>query len=723
MSEMRWNYVSNEEWKGPEEHELEHEFDGCTQSISVGTRPYAVGGDWGVSVVPVRHTGGFSGGPIASRLPSTTTYPRWTAVMGAIQVTVQCVSQTNHLHLVVPDLNVVNLVAKWQRGEKKGEDLVGKNGGVMGAKSLPGLSDEQLQADLLQLYLLCNPRGNKLVVEKNVPFARLNIESGVAAAKARVRAVSDSFVFFYPSHMHTDCFEVRFFDQTTGAARFERFFWWGEAEVSRYINLAAEMGDAERLDAARLALEDPLIFWCICFRFKSLSRTLLRHAPGWEPLREPLRQARARAAAGVTRKIDGGFVDGYKWDSMVDEIAANGGRGSQFSIDLAERGYVQAIHHTMHWTDGRCDLSYEMDENDSSEFMKSLQTSLFDHLPSWKGCSADERGTDKAIEAEETQMLEKLKVHDRVQIMGLKAKPELNGCRGVVVGKDVKARRAQVKIDDASSTAGTTDETIIKVKAKNLYLSPDLPPPPPCSQTASGAKEQVSSCEEEQPSPSRFNGHVGGLFGQLRLCACCGRKEQFPKQFRACSKCHTPRYCSKDCQLEDWKSQGSTPHRQLTSPFPFSHKTICSKVLPASYAWAILLPADRTLRPFPIILRAAGSFDGSDHPIRQDLGGRHVTTRVSEVNVNRAIDYLALYVFGMREEGCSDFSQIRVEEVKRLPSHIHSNVFVVHRYKQTTSGTAAAGNDSAYLCICTDVYEYVQTQKYTHECTQHISDI
>ena len=100
-----------------------------------------------------------------------------------------------------------------------------------------------------------------------------------------------------------------------------------------------------------------------------------------------------------------------------------------------------------------------------------------------------------------------------------------------------------------------------------------------------------------------------------------------------------------------------------------------------------------------------------------------MTTRVSEVNVNRAIDYLALYVFGMREEGCSDFSQIRVEEVKRLPSHIHSNVFVVHRYKQTTSGTAAAGNDSAYLCICTDVYEYVQTQKYTHECTQHISDI
>jgi hypothetical protein len=651
-------------------------------------RPYAVGGDWGVSVVPARHTEGFSGGPIASRLPTKTTYPRWTAIMGAIQVTVQHVAQTTRLHLVVPDLNVVNLVAKWQRGE-----------------SLPGLGDGQLQADLLQLYLLCNPRLDKLVVEQNAPFARLNVEPGVAAAKARVRAISDSFVFFYPSHMHMDCFEVRFLDQTTGAARFERFFWWGEAEVARYIDLAAQIGDAARLDAARLALEDPLMFWCICFHFKSLSRTLLRRAPGWEPLCEPLRQARARAAMGIPRKIDGGFVLGYKWDSLAGEIAE---RGSKFHTDLAESGYVQATHHVLHWMDGHCGLSFEKDEDDSSDFMKSLQTSLFDHWPSWEGCSADERGTDKAVEAMETQMLEKLNLNDRVEIRGLKVKHELNGCRAVVVGKDVKARRAQVKIDDASSTAATTGERIVKVKATNLCLASDLPPPSPsCSQTASEANEHTPACEQEHQSRSCVN---GGLIGQLRLCANCGRKEDFPKQFRACSKCHTPRYCSKDCQLEDWNSPGTSLHNQLTRGFRFSHKAICGKVLPASCAWAILLPADRTLRPFPIIARAVGAFDGTDNPTRQDVGARQ-TSRVSEVNVNRAIDYLALYVFGMRQEGCRDLSQIRVQEVKRLPSHIRSNVLVVHRCKaeegdgckEATSGTAAGGNDCAHI-LCLHIY-------------------
>jgi hypothetical protein len=694
MSALRWTQVPPEEFtaalacQGPLEHALEGGgIDGFTQTVFVGARPAAVGEDWGVSVVPERRTEGFSGGAIASRLPATTAFPRWTAMMGAIQVTLQRVSQTTRLRLFVPDLNVVSLVAKWQSGEQNGASVVGKSRGSLG-QSLPGLSDGQLQADLLQLYNLCNARGNKLLVEQNPTFARLNVKRGEGVAGARLRAVSDSFVFFYPSHVHTDCFEVRFLDKTTGAARYERFFWWGEGEIVRYINLAADIGDIQRLDPARLAFEDPLIFWCICFHLKSLSSTLLRHTTGWSPLCEPLRQARARARTGV-EACDGLFKLYYRWDSMAGEIAAHGGRGGQFHKGLAEEGYLRAIHLAIKWIED-CNLKQtiiEKDDEDSSDFMKSFDSALI----------ADERGTGHAIETMETQMLDSLKIHDRVQIQGLKARPELNGCSGMVIGKDVKTRRAQVKIDDAVSTAATTGGRIVKIKATNLlhhhHRSCDPRPPSPRScdlRPPSPARINSRSEEEGQASPRKFE-IEGALVGQLRLCAHCGKKEDFPKHFRACSRCHTPRYCSKDCQVQDWKGLESStcrPHKHRKG-VSFAHKTICGKGLPALCAWAILLPADKTLRPFPIIVRAAGLFDGSDHPVRQDVGGRHMTTRVSEVNVSRAIDFLALDVFGMREECCMDFSQIRVEAVKRLPSHIHSNVIVVHRV--TSPGNVAAG--------------------------------
>ena len=38
---------------------------------------------------------------------------------------------------------------------------------------------------------------------------------------------------------------------------------------------------------------------------------------------------------------------------------------------------------------------------------------------------------------------------------------------------------------------------------------------------------------------------------QVHSCANCG-KHDFEKIFKVCSKCRNPKYCSKECQRENW---------------------------------------------------------------------------------------------------------------------------------------------------------------------------
>jgi len=170
---------------------------------------------------------------------------------------------------------VVNLFAKWKRGE---------------AQEMQQTRDKQrvdFPRGLVFLHTMCRSRGDSLKVLQKHPFERLNISSGDEAAEARVRAVRSSSLFFYPSNVHLDCFEVRFFDKKTSTARYERFFASVDvSELDNYIIIAAEMDDAARLHPATLSLDDPGMFWSICFRLEACYSHLKKCSPeiasAWE---------------------------------------------------------------------------------------------------------------------------------------------------------------------------------------------------------------------------------------------------------------------------------------------------------------------------------------------------------------------------------------------------------------------------------------------------------
>jgi hypothetical protein len=55
------------------------------------------------------------------------------------------------------------------------------------------------------------------------------------------------------------------------------------------------------------------------------------------------------------------------------------------------------------------------------------------------------------------------------------------------------------------------------------------------------------------------------------VCLGCNRKQSVMQDtvFSTCSKCHAVKYCSRDCQLKDWKGKGEGPTK------PRKHKDIC----------------------------------------------------------------------------------------------------------------------------------------------------
>jgi len=225
-----------------------------------------------------------------------------------------------HLCIYVQDLNVVNLVAKWKRGE---------------AQEMRQTRDKQrvdFPRGLVFLHTMCRSRGDSLKVLQKPPFERLNISSGDETAAARIRAVRSSSMFFYPSNVHLDCFEVRFFDKKTGAAQYERFFASVDvSELDNYIIIAAEMGDAARLHpaAARLALDDPGMFWFICFCLEACYSHLKKCSPEitlawgvfWQPGRAdsaPLLMAGIGASCATKLKKEEAEVakDTKNWHSV-----------------------------------------------------------------------------------------------------------------------------------------------------------------------------------------------------------------------------------------------------------------------------------------------------------------------------------------------------------------------------------------------------------------------
>lgn len=57
------------------------------------------------------------------------------------------------------------------------------------------------------------------------------------------------------------------------------------------------------------------------------------------------------------------------------------------------------------------------------------------------------------------------------------------------------------------------------------------------------------------------------------VCLGCGRKQsQVDTAFSSCAQCHAVKYCSKECQVKDWKGQGQGPTK------PRKHKDLCSEL-------------------------------------------------------------------------------------------------------------------------------------------------
>ena len=301
--------------------------------------------------------------------------PRFHGTWEALEAILNTVHSPTRLCVAVQDLNIVNLVAKWHQN---------------GAQQM-----KEGEEGMIRMHELIMSRRSDLEVKFTEPLSRLNIVPGPAAAKARVQAVVSSLFFMYPSHIHLDSFEVRFLDRTTASARYERFIWWGEAEVQRYIELAAEMGDAARLHPAVLAQEDPGMFWSICFLFKQCSSTLkMAGAPGWDPqLTQGIRHARKRANADMPAGPDGVnlgrnepqneqsgehpwnwngllgtlaqvldflalLVQQYK-STILTQHAVDQHAGGQQHAQLAKTGYMLAISHALRWASPGSPLGIE----------------------------------------------------------------------------------------------------------------------------------------------------------------------------------------------------------------------------------------------------------------------------------------------------------------------------------------------------------------------------
>jgi len=322
---------------------------------------------------------------------------------------------------------VVNLFAKWKRGE---------------AQEMQQTRDKQrvdFPRGLVFLHTMCRSRGDSLKVLQKHPFERLNISSGDEAAEARVRAVRSSSLFFYPSNVHLDCFEVRFFDKKTSTARYERFFASVDvSELDNYIIIAAEMDDAARLHPATLSLDDPGMFWSICFRLEACYSHLKKCSPeiasAWGVFWQSTRRDRLRAAA-----------DGWDWSKLCDQVGKRGGGGSEGHTELAQRGYSLAIKQTLFWAEDTTPLHIEQDENDTISFA---------------GVAINHASNTIASEALEVGA--KVRVHS----LQMDAHLHCNGCLGTLLRYLPDTQRWQVSLHVLPSAN-------LALKPKNLTLISD----------------------------------------------------------------------------------------------------------------------------------------------------------------------------------------------------------------------------------------------------------
>eukprot|EP00961_Rhodomonas_salina_P159387 2146435-Rhodomonas_salina.1 len=188
--------------------------------------------------------------PTACNAEQSLPLPRTT---GHIEMIVKCLqTAASKPKIFVHDLNILHFLST----------------ASLSSASTSAVDDEHL----LRLHTEIQATGRKFSVERATEIENLNMSADETVAKARVLSAQSAALLFYPCPNPTNAgvWEVRFLDQRNSNQadlRFERFMDWGEQEVLRYIDVAVKLGNADRLQPSRLALEDPQMFWQVCFRF------------------------------------------------------------------------------------------------------------------------------------------------------------------------------------------------------------------------------------------------------------------------------------------------------------------------------------------------------------------------------------------------------------------------------------------------------------------------
>ena len=82
----------------------------------------------------------------------------------------------------------------------------------------------------------------------------------------------------------------------------------------------------------------------------------------------------------------------------------------------------------------------------------------------------------------------------------------------------------------------------------------------------------IKECEEKRHLPlARTRDQPGEPWVNL-VCNGCGKIADSPQEFKQCTQCKAVKYCSRDCQIRDWKGQGDGVTK------PRSHKDMCAEL-------------------------------------------------------------------------------------------------------------------------------------------------
>jgi len=183
-----------------------------------------------------------------------------------------------------------------------------------------------------------------------------------------------------------------------------------------------------------------------------------------------------------------------------------------------------------------------------------------------------------------------LKTGSKVEIHGLKSKPQLNGKKGTIVGKMKDTQpaakgRASTAVDAATSSPCATAKAA-PASARDVASAPPktAPIPAPADHSGGGGSSRwhvqvdfeggtatcVTTCPVVAIKASNLT-----VLGECTWC----KAAKEPKLLLRCGRCRATRYCGRECQAADWHGIGKeyTTEKAYTASRP-AHKSTCQKL-------------------------------------------------------------------------------------------------------------------------------------------------